>query len=141
MGTPRGPQGKPRGRRSPQAEPGITIRHKRHCAWQRGETCSCRPSFQAQAWSARDKKPLRRTFARLSEARAWRQEAQVALRRGRLNAPTAITLEDAARTWLEDARAGVARTRSGAPYKPSAIRTYEFALRRYLLPELGALRL
>ena len=57
--------------------PGISVRHARHCASQRGGDCSCRPSYQAQAWSARDDKPIRKTFRTLPEAKRWRQEASV----------------------------------------------------------------
>jgi integrase len=39
------------------------------------------------------------------------------------------------------AEEGLVRTRSGRPYKPSALRTYGFALRTKLLPELGDSRL
>jgi len=39
------------------------------------------------------------------------------------------------------AEAGVVRTRSGDPYKPSALRAYEQALRQKLLPSLGHLKL
>ncbi len=52
-----------------------------------------------------------------------------------------MNLAQAAASWLEDARSGVVRTRSGEPYKPSAVRSYEAALRRVLLPQLGHLRL
>lgn len=38
-------------------------------------------------------------------------------------------------------RRGFVRTRSGDPYKPSALRAYEQALRTRLLPELGHMRL
>ena len=124
-----------------QAETGITIRHSRSCSTRLGDRCSCTPSFQAQAWSARDGKPLRRTFPTLTAARAWRQEAQVDLRRGRLRPPSETVLADAASEWLRLARAGVARTRSGEPFKPSSIRGYEASLRRVILPALGQLRL
>ena len=40
----------------------------------------------------------------------------------------------AAEQWLADAKAGVARTRSGDRYKPSALRSYEQALRARILP-------
>jgi integrase len=126
---------------SDQVVPGITRRHSRRCESRRGGSCSCRPTYQAQAWSARDRKPVRRTFSTLSAARAWRQEAQVDLRRRRMNAPTARLVRDAAAEWLEGARAGVVRTRSGEPYKPSALRSYEEALKRTILPDLGHLRL
>lgn len=121
---------------APPAE-GVVLRHARTCALKRTGDCSCSPSFQAQVWSSRDSKPIRKTFKTLKEARRWRQEAQVKLRLLALNAPSSITLAAAASEWLEAARAGVIRTRSGALYKPSAIRAYDFALRKYLLPRPG----
>src|SRR5581483_12417670 len=61
---------------------------------------SCVPSFQAQVWSPRDRKPIRKSFRELADAVAWRQEAQVALRRGTLRAPSPQTLREAAEEWL-----------------------------------------
>jgi integrase len=58
-----------------------------------------------------------------------------------MNGPSNTLVKDAAAEWLAAARAGVVRTRSGEPYKPSAIRGYEATLRRTILPELGHLRL
>jgi hypothetical protein len=124
-----------------QVAAGITRRHTRRCESRDGGSCSCRPTYQAQAWSARERKPLRRSFPTLSQARAWRQEAQVDLRRRRLNAPSAKLVREAAAEWLEAAQSGVVRTRSDEPYKPSALRGYEATLRRVILPELGHLRL
>jgi integrase len=92
-------------------------------------------------WSALDKRPLRKTFPTLRAARARRQETQVALRRRRLRAPSAITVAEAAESWLAAATAGVVRTRAGTPYKPSALRGYESALRLRVLPALGQKRL
>jgi integrase len=77
----------------------------------------------------------------LVDARAWRAEAQTALRRGGLRAPSRTTLAEAAEGWLVAAQSGVVRTRSGDVYKPSALRGYEQALRLRLLPRLGGLRL
>ncbi|MCA1677733.1 MAG: hypothetical protein LC777_01685, partial [Actinobacteria bacterium] len=125
-------------RRRPE---GIALRHRSACGARAGERCSCRPAYQAQVWSARDAKMIRRTFQTLAEARAWRQEAQVALRKQRLRAPTRTTLAEAAADWLAAAQAGVIRTRSGERYKPSALRAYEQALRAKLLPSLGPRRL
>src|SRR5919199_1413562 len=104
-----------------RAAEGVQVRHSRSCGSRMGTACSCLPRFQAQAWSARDRKPIRKTFATVAEAVAWRQEAQVALRKGSLRAPTAVTLEEAAQERLTAAEAGVIRTRSGDPYKPSAL--------------------
>jgi integrase len=58
-----------------------------------------------------------------------------------MNAPSAKLVQEAAAEWLEAARAGVVRTRSGEPYKPSALRGYEAVLRRTICPRLGHLRL
>ncbi|HEY8776238.1 MAG TPA: tyrosine-type recombinase/integrase [Gaiellaceae bacterium] len=117
------------------------MRHARRCASRSGGDCSCAPTYQAQVWSARDRKPIRKTFPTVAAALAWRQETQVALRRGTLRAPTATTLAEAADAWLTGAEAGIIRTRSGDPYKPSALRSYRHALQSKLLPELGRLRL
>ncbi len=120
---------------------GIVVRHRRACASHAHGSCSCRPTYQAQAYSSRERRTIRRTFASLAEARAWRQETQVALRRRTVRAPTRTALAEPAADWFSGAQAGVVRTRSGEPYKPSALRSYEQALRSKLLPELGEKRL
>jgi hypothetical protein len=73
--------------------------------------------------------------------RAWRAKAQAAIHRGKLRAPTAVTLAESAEDLIAGMRSGKVRTKSGDLYKPSAIRGYERALRARLLPELGAKRL
>ena len=128
-------------RRSRSSSPGIVVRHTKRCASRDGGDCSCRPSFQAQAWSARDRKPVRKTFPTLAQAKGWRQEAQVGLRRGTLNAPVKVTVREAAEQWLDEAERGVVRTRSGDRYKPSALRSYRQVLQRTVIPEFGHLRL
>lgn len=120
---------------------GIVLRHARGCRSRAGGGCSCSPTFQAQVWSAREHKTIRKTFAGLSEARAWRQESQVALRKGTLRSPSQTTLRQAAHEWLAAAEGGVARTRSGDGFKPSAIRAYRQALNQRVLPLLGNKRL
>jgi integrase len=117
------------------------VRHSRGCRSRQGGRCSCRPSFQAQVWSAREQKTIRKSFRELGEARAWRQQSQVAVRNGLLRSPSQTTLNDAAADWLEAAEAGLARTRSGENYKPSAIRAYGQALNHRALPHLGTKRL
>ena len=120
---------------------GVSLRHSRRCSSRLGGDCDCKPSYQAQVWAPQQGKPIRRTFRTLREARTWRGQAKVDLRRGRLGAPTKTTIDGAAEEWLAGARSGVVRTRSGEPYKPSAVRSYEFSLQRFVLPELGKLRL
>jgi integrase len=129
-----------RQRRRRQHE-GIEPRHQRHCPVRNGKTCSCTLTFQAQVWSPKDRWPIRKTFPTISEAKAWRQESQVALRRGTLRAPSPTALKEAAAEWLAAAEIGVVRTRSGDPYKPSAVRAYRQALNHRVLPTLGSKRL
>src|SRR5215218_2540950 len=126
-------------RRSPA--PGIALRHSRRCAFREGGPCSCRPTYQAQVWAAAQRKPIRRSFRTLAEARAWRQETQVAVRRGEVGAPSARTVRETTESWLAGARAGSIRTRSGRRYKPSVIRGYEIAVRTKINPHLGCKRL
>jgi len=120
---------------------GIVVRHARSCRSREGGRCSCRPSFQAQVWSVREQKTIRKTFRELSEARAWRQQSQLADRNGLLRSPSQTTLDQAAQEWLEAAETGRVRTRSGEAYKPSAVRAYRQALDHRALPHLGSKRL
>jgi integrase len=133
------------GKAAPEAPPrrpeGIQPRHARACAARRGAPCSCTPSYQAQVFSKRERKVIRKTFRTLAEAKAWRQDSLVALRKGRMRSPTRTTLNEAAELWLSGAKEGLIRTRSGDRYKPSALRSYEGALLTKALPELGQLRL
>jgi integrase len=103
--------------------------------------CRCNKSYQAQVWSRRDKKVIKRTFPTLAAAKGWRSDATKDLRGGRMRAPTPETLREAGDAWLEGAKAGAIRTRSGDTYKPSAIRSYEGALTTRIYPELGANKL
>jgi integrase len=129
---------RPRKRRQHE---GIEPRHQSRCPAKAGKACSCTPTYQAQVWSPRDRKPIRKTFATIAEAKAWRQESQVALRKGTLRAPSPTTLNEAVEDWLAAAKTGVIRTRSGDPYKPSALRAYRQALNHRVLPTHGGKRL
>lgn len=120
---------------------GIEVRHAKACATRNGGKCNCRPTYQANVWSARDDKRLRKTFRTLATARAWRAEAQTAIRRGTMRAPAATTVRKTAEDLVEGMRSGRVRTRSGDIYKPSAIRSYEGALRDRILPILGGKKL
>jgi integrase len=97
--------------------------------------CSC--PWEASVYSARDGKKIRKEFPSKAAAVAWRDEARGEVRRNVLRAPTATTINEAAKAWLEGARSGLIRTRGGDPYKPSAIRSYEAALRLRVRPEIG----
>src|ERR1022692_3829323 len=120
---------------------GIVLRHARGCRSHVGGRCSCIPGYQAQVWSARERKTIRRTFRSLGDARAWRHESQIALRKGTLRSSSRTTLTEAAGEWLAGAEAGIVRTRTGEAYKPSAVRAYRQALNHRAFPVLGTKRL
>ena len=61
---------------------GIRVRHGKLCPNRDGGACRCKPTYQADVWSSREGKRVFKTFATLAEAKAWRADAQVALRRG-----------------------------------------------------------
>jgi integrase len=120
---------------------GIEVRYARGCASERGGgACSCRPSFRASVWSPRDRRLIRKTLPTLAAAKAWRIDSLSALSRGEIST-SSTTLRQAAAAWVLGARSGAIRNRSGDPYKPSAIRGYEEALRLRLLPDLGGAKL
>jgi integrase len=126
---------------------GIVVKHRAGCASRRDGRCNCRKIYQAAVWSARDHKRIRKHFDSLADAKMWRAETYLKLRRRQLRAPSGLTFAEAAGRWLAGLRAGSIRTRSGDVYKPSAIRSYEQALRGTrdgcggLMRELGAIRL
>lgn len=121
---------------------GIDVRHRTACLARNGGTrCTCSPSYQAHVWSARDGRRIRKTFATATEAKAWRAEALVALRRGTMRARPTETLRETWETWLEGALVGAIRNRSGDTYKPSVLRGYETSMRLRVLREFGGARL
>jgi integrase len=120
---------------------GIEVRHSRACRSSGGGRCSCTPGYRAEAYDARTQKRVRRTFPTLAAAKAWRTDAQTAIRRGTMQGPSGMTLREAAEDWMTQAREGAVRNRSGAVYKPSALRGYEAALHARVLPALGGLKL
>lgn len=124
---------------------GITLRHARTCPAaktvnERGE-CKCKPAYQAWAYDRRSERKVYKTFARLSDARAWRGDATVGLRKRTMRAPSSTTLREAAISLVAGMKDGSIRNRKGARFKPSVIRSYDAALRLRVLPELGARRL
>jgi integrase len=119
---------------------GIDVRHQRTCRLSNGGACDCSPSYQAHVWDAKAGKRLRKTFSTPSAAKRWRQDAMVALRRGDLTADRGPRLKDATTAWLDALRSGAVTNRSGDPYKPGTIRSYEKELRLRVLPVLGDMR-
>jgi len=120
---------------------GIRTRHGRSCHSRDGGRCNCSPSYEAWVYSKRDDKKIRKTFRELAEARSWRADAEVAVRKRTLRAPSKMTIAEDAAEWLEGVKRGAILTASGNTYKPSALRGYEAALRVRVLPEFGGVRL
>jgi integrase len=120
---------------------GITKRHSKLCNSRDGGRCNCEPAYRAEVYSKRDGKKIRRTFTREAEAKGWRAEALSALSKGALRAPKPTTVRQAWDAWHEGARAGTIHNRSGEPYKPSVIRSYEKSMRLRVLPALAHARL
>lgn len=121
--------------------PGIVKRHSRRCRSAAGGRCNCEPTYEAWVWSNRDGKKIREKFKRESEAKTWRADAMSAVSKGGLRAPKPTTIQQAWDEWLPGARAGTILNRSGDPYKPSAVRSYERAMRLRVLDPFGAARL
>ena len=126
---------------TPRAPQGIRARHARACRSHDDGRCGCRPSWEAFVYLKREDRKLRKTFPTLAAAKAWRADALSASSRGRLRAPTTLTVRQAADELLAGMRDGAIPTRSGGRYKPAAIRGYERSLRLRVLPELGDSRL
>ena len=73
-----------------------------------------------------------------AEAKGWHQDAVIALRRGhQVKGKSSATLRAVCEDFLAQAGAGAVLNRSGDPYKPSAIRSYERTLRKHVWPTLG----
>jgi hypothetical protein len=105
---------------------GIYERHSRECV-RKGGRCCCEPTYKVRIREGGEN--WTRTFTSLAEAKGWRKDARIALRRGRTIDQGGRTLRAVALEWLAAAEAGVVRARGGATYKPSAIRSYEASMR------------
>jgi integrase len=116
---------------------GVRQRHGLNC--NRKGRCDC--PWEASVYSKRDAKKIRKTFPTKAAAVTWRDDSRSAVRKGSMSAPTAITITEAADAWLARARAGTSLTRSGDPYKPSALRAYADAMRLRVNPAIGSMRL
>lgn len=128
---------------SAQTTPGIDVRHRSACPGPRADGRCCAPGYRAEVYDHRAGKKVRRTFATRTAAKLWRQDALVALRQGNLTAvtPTGRTVAAALDQLLDGMRDGTVLDRSGRRYRPATIRSYHEAIRKYLAPKLGHLRL
>jgi integrase len=116
---------------------GIRQRHGRGCSAKGRCTCP----YEAFVYSKRDGKKIRKSFPSQAAAKTWRDDAQAAVGKKAMRAPTAVTVRQAAEELLAGMRDGSIPTRTGTRYKPAAIRSYAEALRLRILPALGDMRL
>jgi integrase len=119
------PTRRPRGT---AASEGVRKRHARSCT-SAAAACNCSPSWEASAWSPRDGKRVYRSFPTKAAAKAWRADATVAIKQGRMKAASKLTLRAAWDAWSTGAEEGTIRTRSGDVFKPSTLRGYRAAMR------------
>jgi integrase len=126
-----------RGMSKARGDVGIEVRHTTSCASRSGKRCNCGPRYRGHVKDGSGRKIRSHWTASKAEAIAWRQEAVIALRQGRLRPPTPTTVKDAGDALIAGMRSGAVLDRSGKPYKPKTIRTYEHALETYVYPLLG----
>ena len=126
-----------------RSQTGIAKRHAKACRSREGRRCNCTPTFQAQVWDSRAKRRHTRTFPSFEAARSWRHDVLVGVRTGAVIAPqrSIRSVTDALDALVEGMREGRILDRSGKPYKPATIRSYEQAARKYPQPALGLFRL
>lgn len=93
-------------------------------------------------WDSRTDRRLSRSFTTAAEAKRWREETAVNIRRGEIGrTPTAQTVEAAMTEWLAAAGAGTVRTRGRVPYAPSSLVSLEQGYRLHVRARFGAARL
>src|SRR4051812_40438651 len=120
---------------------GIEVRHIAACRSLAGGRCNCRPTYRASVWSNREQKRIRKSFPTEAAAKAWRQDAAAAVRRGELRAVTAPRLDDAINELLSAMDAGTFRTRGRRPFKPTTRRAAEQTYRLRVANRFGRVRL
>jgi integrase len=122
---------------------GITKLHSRHCRSRISGRCNCGAGYEAWVYLSRERKKVRKTFAREAEARSWRADALAASNRGALR-PTrrdARTLSEALSEFVEGMKVGRVRPKNRPGYKPNTIRSYNRAVSNYIdHSRLGALK-
>jgi len=116
---------------------GISKKHSRRCS--KAGRCDC--PYEAWVWSKKDGKKIRKRFDREADAKSWRADALNAIGKGQLRAPKPTTIAQAWDEWHAGAKEGTIRNRSGDEFKPSAIRSYERAMRLRVLPDFGPRKL
>ena len=115
----------------------IEERHTKDCATRNGRRCNCVAHYRAEVRDPTGRKIRSAWSLSRAQAIAWQQEAVLAVRQGKLRASASTTVVEAGMALVAGMRSGAVLDRSGKPYKPKTIRTYEQALQTYIYPVLG----
>jgi integrase len=124
--------------------PGVRRLHSTGCPAKTDDAarCRCNAGYEASVYDKSAGRKIRKTFpTAAAAARTWRSDAAHGVRRGTVRAVEPTTVNEAADTLIAEMENGSIRTRSGDPYKPSAIRAYREVLDLHVRDDLGAMRL
>lgn len=98
--------------------------------------------YRGTAYDSRARRHVRGPWtSSFAEARSWRVDALARLQHGTLSADRGPTVAEVAETFMTGIESGTITTRSGRPYKPSAIAGYRRELQARVVPAFGASRL
>jgi integrase len=97
--------------------------------------------WQAFVFDAKTGKKVRRHFATLEEAKAWRASSYLGVKAGSVTASRKPRLDAAADALIAGMEDGSIRARGGGQYRASVCRKYRLCLDGYVLDDLGAYRL
>jgi integrase len=124
----------------PSAPTGIIKRHRRSCRTYSGGHCNCKPAFRAWVFDRRTGRKVSKTFPTQAAAKQWRAHAVGEVRNNKMQPASSRSLREAAEKWLDEIEAGAPLARGKRPYKPSVLRGYRADFTRYVMPDLGGLR-
>jgi integrase len=130
---------------------GVFARHREGCGVEQlgkkptpteiAKACSCQPVYWGGVWDrATGKKRKTSMCPSIAVARNARADLQASLREGVLPASTNTRIKPLAKRFVKAMEDKVALNKRGRPYKQSAIRDIEGALRLYIVPRFGARR-
>ena len=116
----------------------IEERHANGCASERRKRCNCVARYRGEVRDPRGRKVRSAWSTSRAQAVAWEKEAMVAVRHGRLRASTPTTVRQAGIALITGMLSAAILDRSGKPYKPKTVRSYEHSLDTYIYPLLGS---
>ena len=92
-------------------------------------------------WDAYAGRKIRKTFRSETAARNWRSDTSAKVASGTVRAGSGVTVRQAGDQLIAGMRAGTVRNRSGRPYKPSVVESYQSSLTEHVNPWMGSRKL